>query len=70
MEVKTQKEYQMPFTPPPIPCPNCKRWDVADKGKCQYPGCDWGHIYFEIDLARVPDKLMKDVFVNNPPAAG
>lgn len=51
----------MAFTPPPIPCPNCKHRDVADWGKCDYPGCNWGHIYFEIDLAQVPDKLVEDV---------
>jgi hypothetical protein len=44
-----------------IPCPNCKDWHIADKGQCPVPECDWGFIYYEIDLSRVPDKLMEDV---------
>lgn len=55
----------MSFTPPPMPCPNCTYRDMADKGSCQYPGCDWGHIYFEIDLAQVPEKLVKEVCEDN-----
>ncbi|MCK5613763.1 hypothetical protein KAR91_68495 [Candidatus Pacearchaeota archaeon] len=44
-----------------ILCQNCKDWHIADKRDCPVRGCDWGFIYYEVDLARVPDKLMEDV---------
>lgn len=66
MEVKTTKEYPMAFTPPPILCQHCKNWDIADKQHCPVRGCDWGFIYYEVDLAEVSDKLVEDIVVNKP----